>query len=67
MTCNKMRFPSRAAAKAWDREARAHSRDGNARKMTAYECPICADWHLTSLSKTEARRRQRTFWRMDST
>lgn len=45
--CNKIRFSSRAQAKAWAREALARSATGSLRP---YECPVCepGTWHLTS-------------------
>lgn len=54
--CQKLRFPSRAAANAHARYSHKH---GSAGKMRAYFCPGCQVWHLTSLSKAEQRQKTR--------
>ena len=46
---NKIKFGSRGAAKAWAREQR------DMRAVSAYECELCGEWHLSSLSKKRAR------------
>lgn len=48
MPCSKTAYPSRADAK------RSADRASN-RKLRPYPCPICNNYHLTSMSKREMR------------
>jgi hypothetical protein len=53
--CRKMTWASRADAKAFVRDQKRQNREGRADRP--YWCETCEQWHLTSQSKTEARRR----------
>lgn len=58
MMCTKMAFASRAAARSYIRLVKVSK---TARQpMTAraaYECRRCGQWHTTSLSRAEQRRK----------
>ena len=63
--CSKMRFETRGDANREIRriktENRFHSGKAGAkrksnRKMSAYECPDCGGWHLTTLPKAMQKR-----------
>jgi hypothetical protein len=47
---NKITFASRADARQWARE------QPRMKNSTPYECGVCGGWHLSSMSKREARR-----------
>lgn len=53
----KMVFQSRGEAKAYVREIR--KRSNRMRACDPYRCPICDQWHLTSLSKAQQRSMRR--------
>lgn len=58
--CNKITFQSKQDAN----EYIWHIRNNKARKkprkkMYAYNCSCCGDWHLTSQSKAKSRRNKR--------
>ena len=56
--CNKVGFETRKEANYESRLLKAkHRRDNDkAKKLRAYDCPLCKLWHLTTLSKNVTRR-----------
>lgn len=57
MSCNKLRFQSRADAKRWSRGTDFRNQADKTMPKGTYRCPLCDGWHLTSLTKVEQRRR----------
>ena len=64
-TCRsqKMPFPSKEAANEFLRKERrdGHSYLTERRKLRAYECPFCGQWHLTSMNKKESRAKSKKY------
>lgn len=49
-TCNKIKYPTqKLALMALDRIR--HKKKSNHNEKRIYQCPICAHWHLTSMTK----------------
>lgn len=59
--CVKIAYDSRAQAKAEMRRLRSITQSAETRTpmvaRSAYRCPKCEAWHLTSLSRAEQRRK----------
>jgi ssDNA-binding Zn-finger/Zn-ribbon topoisomerase 1 len=54
--CQKIQFATRGEAKKYARREKSHG-SGRMRDVTPYECPRCDQWHLSSMSRQEARRK----------
>lgn len=57
MSCMKLRFGSRAEAKRYSRGRDVRGETDKPMPKGTYLCDRCGGWHLTSMSKVEARRR----------
>lgn len=59
--CNKITFNSKKDANEyiWQSIINNKSRRKPVKKIRAYKCLCCGDWHLTSQSKAQSRRNKR--------
>lgn len=63
MTCQKVPYPDKSAAKAMIQEIRIHRRyrskgptsPKSGRRSRAYECPRCGEWHITTVPRRKNR------------
>lgn len=55
--CNKVTYPTEAAAKASLRKIRG-AKNKHKKPQRAYECPDCSGWHLTSQDSREWQKKQ---------
>ncbi len=59
MACSKITFDTLAEAKRYIHDKAKAGRNGfNGR---AYRCPRCDEWHLTTMSKAESRRKSKAY------